>query len=223
MDPVTLALAKSYTDQRAGIKLRNLLANSSFEIDSNEDGLADHWTISGSFGPGMELVTDAVVGEKAQQRVWTTGAIRQIVSVDPAHICYGSIWFKRTVENTGSAIRLQLNVSGESGTYVTLPNAVTDWSRYSVETAECTELNVGRWSTETGTTIIDGAVLVDLTAAFGPGNEPTKAEMDVLFDDLIPNGWFEGELLLDGPLLFQWLLRLTRANAQAITSLGGGA
>lgn len=222
MDPVTLALAKSYTDQRTGIRLRNLLTNSSFEIDSNGDGLADNWTILGGFGT-MSLVPDAVVGEKAQQRVWTAGVIRQIVSVDPAHICYGSIWFKRTVENTDSVIRLRLNTSGQSGTFVNLPNAVTDWGRYSVEAAGCTDLGVGRWATETGTTIIDGAVLVDLTAAFGPGNEPTKAEMDVLFDELIPNGWFEGELLLDGPLLFQWLLRLTRANVQAITSLGGGA
>lgn len=222
MDPITLALAKSYTDQRAGIKLRNLLTNSSFEIDSNGDGLADNWTIWGNFGT-MSLVPDAVVGEKAQHRVWSTGVIRQIVSVDPAHICYGSIWFKRTVENTSSVIRLRLNGSWESGTFVNLPNAVTDWGRYSVRSAGCTELGVGRHISETGTTIIDGAVLVDLTAAFGPGNEPSKAEMDVLFDEIIPFGWFEGELLLDGPMLFQWLLRLTRANAQAITSLGGGA
>lgn len=223
MDPVTLALAKSYTDQRAGIKLRNLLANSSFEIDSNGDGLADHWTVVGGFGPGMELVTDAVVGEKAQQRVWTPGFIRQTVSVDPAHVCYGSVWFKRVVENTGNALRFRLNDTNQPDTFVNLPSDITDWGRYSVRSAECTRLEVGRWVTETGTTIIDGAVLVDLTEAFGPGNEPSKAEMDVLFDEIIPFGWFEGELVLDGPMLFQWLLRLTRANVQAITSLGGGA
>ncbi|MEN6638041.1 MAG: hypothetical protein ABFC95_02450, partial [Smithella sp.] len=53
---------------------------------------------------------------------------------------------------------------------------------------------------------ISSAVLIDLTAAFGAGLEPTKAEMDAILLKLFPdtNGWFDGSdtRLIDS----QWLL-----------------
>ena len=40
------------------------------------------------------------------------------------------------------------------------------------------------------TVTYDNVLLIDLTAAFGEGNEPTKAEMDAMLDSL--GGWFDG-------------------------------
>ena len=60
--------------------------------------------------------------------------------------------------------------------------------------------------------------IVDLTQAFGVGNEPTKAEMDELVK-ILPNGYFEGNL--QQKYLHIWQLKLIRQNRNAIVALGG--
>ena len=40
-------------------------------------------------------------------------------------------------------------------------------------------------------TTVDDVVIINLTAAFGAGNEPTSSEMDGILNQF-ENGWFSG-------------------------------
>ena len=66
----------------------------------------------------------------------------------------------------------------------------------------------------------DNITLINLTALFGAGNEPTKLEMDELMK-VIPNGWWNGEISLTQKQFMTWLLNLQRKNTNAIIALGG--
>jgi hypothetical protein len=65
---------------------------------------------------------------------------------------------------------------------------------------------------------LDNIVVIDLTAAFGAGNEPDKAYMDALLARLFPstNGWFDGTdtTVIDSQYLENW------ANPLFVTGLG---
>lgn len=65
---------------------------------------------------------------------------------------------------------------------------------------------------------INSVVIIDITNAFGKGNEPTKNEMDELIK-ILPNGYFEGDL--QNKYLHIWQLKLIRQNRNAIVALGG--
>lgn len=65
----------------------------------------------------------------------------------------------------------------------------------------------------------DGFLMIDLTDIFGEGNEPTKAEMDILVDML--GGWFDGNLTVNQTQITVWTLNMIRQNRYAITALGG--
>lgn len=76
-------------------------------------------------------------------------------------------------------------------------------------------------STATGQIMdVQTVTVVDLTATFGAGNEPTKAEMDTLVS-LVPNQWWDGELKPSQKLLLNWQLKMIRQNRTAIIALGG--
>ena len=63
-------------------------------------------------------------------------------------------------------------------------------------------------------------IVVNLTKIFGAGSEPTKLEMDELIK-IIPNNWWDGELLLTQKQYITWQLNLIRKNTNAIIALGG--
>ena len=46
-------------------------------------------------------------------------------------------------------------------------------------------------------THLDNVVLIDLTAAFGAGNEPTKEQMDAMLSQF-PNSYFNGTVSAGG-------------------------
>lgn len=53
-------------------------------------------------------------------------------------------------------------------------------------------------------------LLIDLTALFGAGNEPTVAQMDALMAQF-PNSWFDGtKNIAENDMLMQQLLRCLR-------------
>lgn len=58
-------------------------------------------------------------------------------------------------------------------------------------------------------------MVVNLTAIFGAGNEPSKEEMDTLIDIV---GWWDGEITLTQKQQLIWTLNLIRANTLAIAS-----
>ena len=66
---------------------------------------------------------------------------------------------------------------------------------------------------------ITNTSLINLTQAFGAGNEPTKEEMDSITDTI---GYFNGTHTITSKEQFNNLLKMLRTNALATTSLGGG-
>lgn len=63
----------------------------------------------------------------------------------------------------------------------------TEWKRLSfIEDEEFDRLVLGNSSVFTGMAWIDGVAMINLTAMFGPGNEPSKEECDILFANWIP-------------------------------------
>ena len=67
---------------------------------------------------------------------------------------------------------------------------------------------------------IDDVMVIDLTATFGAGNEPTKEEMDLLISTLGID-YFEGEITIPAQKVMQWQLALIRKNKNAIIAFGG--
>ena len=67
---------------------------------------------------------------------------------------------------------------------------------------------------------MDNFIRINLTETFGAGNEPTKAEMDLLFSTLGID-YFEGEITIPAQKIMQWQLAMIRQNRNAIIALGG--
>ena len=61
-------------------------------------------------------------------------------------------------------------------------------------------------------------MMIDLTATFGAGSEPTKEEMDKFIDF---TGYIDGEYALNNKEMLIWTLALIRRNKNAIITLGG--
>lgn len=67
---------------------------------------------------------------------------------------------------------------------------------------------------------LEKRILINLTEAFGAGNEPTREEMDTLIG-LVPDNFWEGTLNPTKKLLLNWQLKMIRQNRNAILALGG--
>lgn len=71
-----------------------------------------------------------------------------------------------------------------------------------------------------GTYIFDDIILINLTAAFGAGNEPTAAEMDAMLA-FYPNSWFDGTVnFAANPKMLPYLLNNIRNLNLEKTSYG---
>jgi len=62
--------------------------------------------------------------------------------------------------------------------------------------------------------------VINLTDAFGAGNEPTKEEMDELLT-YFPESWFDGRTTLPGKWVMTYLLNQVRNLKAAVVGLGG--
>ena len=142
---------------------------------------------------------------------------------------YVYVFFKARANKSGIArIQLMQNsiASGESFRFdVTLG---VEWSNYStVKKAGEIISNKGVYFGLDGSGFaaagdyidIQNALIVDLTATFGVGNEPTKQEMDLLITLL--GGWFDGTITPTQKQLANWYLKMIRQNRNAIIALGG--
>ena len=63
-------------------------------------------------------------------------------------------------------------------------------------------------------------LLMDITEAFGAGNEPTKEEIDELLS-YFPESWFDGKQNLPGKWVMTYLLNQVRDIKTAVVGLGG--
>jgi len=106
------------------------------------------------------------------------------------------------VRATGSVTPYTITLQGAGSTGVTLTSPVIGtWYLLSNANAGLNDGFSANWymalaypsiAEATGATIeVKWANMLDLTAAFGAGNEPTKSEMDLLLSKY-PNSWFNG-------------------------------
>lgn len=184
--------------------LNNLIGDSGFE--SSGAG----WTIGGGISS-----TYHKYGTKSAY-VTSSNINSYSIAVVSGHIYYASGWFL----TDSSAVNGQFDTSGGTAadmgnvalSSTSLPGTLT-WYRLSwIDTASATSITGFRVYTVSGTPYLnmDGLCLFDLTATFGAGNEPSKAEMDTLL----------------GGMTTQWIDRnaivvLTDAGAYRTTSIDG--
>jgi len=70
-------------------------------------------------------------------------------------------------------------------------------------------------NSQSTTAYYDGFSVIDLTAAYGAGHEPTKAQMDVVMSSL--GGWFDGTTLVEKILGGAYLNTGTTGSTEVIT------
>lgn len=88
----------------------------------------------------------------------------------------------------------------------TLTNMTSPWA-----------LEIREEDLTTNTIYLRDIFVLNLTQSFGAGNEPSKAEMDLLIDLV---GYFEGDSLSRNDIM-RWQLKMIRQNRNAIIALGG--
>ena len=165
-------------------KLTNLIKNGSFESNANS------WTLTGAT---TIVSTGAKFGTKALYHNGTGAVVDyagQPIPVKAGHRYIFSAWIKN-LSNVGAAIDVSTKGS------ILIPPS-TDYTYGSVEyvaTAnEVVNFVVG-WHNAVsngGGVWVDGVMLLDLTEAFGVGNEPSKAEVDASIQT--NGGWWDSDL-----------------------------
>ena len=213
----------------------NLIANGSFETDSNSDGLADGFL---KF-QAVTTIDNVIkfVGNASQkitaQYVLNSSMLYGIgkdLIIPNGNKVYASAWFKQNdYTKFDSLVRIAALNSSWTGalSFTEKSFAHNNWGRLS---------GIGIWNTTkprlmvhgrgkgTNTTSdfsnVDGFIAIDLTTIFGANNEPTASEMDTLMT-IIPNSWFDGTLNLTQTMIVNWQLKMIRQNRTAIIALGG--
>lgn len=123
----------------------NLLANNSFEVDSNSDGLADGWGIYNNDGAGAPTTASLTAGRitgNAQRVTWTgTNATSKGVAVSAGGGIRGGAWTPNKTYvvsfyargNAAQAFGMQLawNTAPATTTAIKNPNLTTSWQRYA--------------------------------------------------------------------------------------------
>lgn len=199
----------------------NMPVAGSFEADTNSDGLADGFALF-SYGTST-LDADCVVGSKAQKLSFTNsaGAARDVgIRGDPAtnsiaavngNKIYISGWVKKTANHTASdnlGIGIREYTSANAAVTASSPavSMTTSWARFSklftvaggATTAKVVLL--AYQSAANGTVseyLLDAVNMVNVTTAFGAGNEPSLADLDAMVLAKYPtHGYFTGSAVI---------------------------
>jgi hypothetical protein len=196
---------KTLNTNRSAMKLTNLVSNGGFENDTDADGYADYFNnTSGTLRATPSIETDGIFRTKAQKVVVDNGYCTksQTFTSVIGRKYYFSGWAKAVHFVAGTFY------IGVAATPAFANQVENDgmWKRYSeVHTATATITYAGERhsANSTGWFEIDGFLVIDLTATFGSGNEPTAAQMDRLLDKL--GGWFDGSTYVPISWCYDWL------------------
>jgi len=163
--------------QTVGVWGTNLISNGDFSngttgweaylstISESSGRLA--FTATGQYGKARAITAPTIIGHSYYARVKAT--------IPTAYVYYFGM------SNHESYIQ----VTGE-----------TSFSLVRVATAATTRVDFGdNRASGWQTAYLDNVCLIDLTAAFGAGNEPTAAQMDAYLA-AYPNSWFDGSALI---------------------------
>jgi hypothetical protein len=121
----------------------NLVKNSSFETDSNADGLADSWSAyngSPSTEPNTTLIVPGLNGGKAQRIAWGTNnttqkGVFQATGTAPLPGQWYTISFfaRASGSNVGKFVGLAFNVNPSTRVGMTTPALTTSFQRYVIQ------------------------------------------------------------------------------------------
>lgn len=202
----------SELDTRTAVEMTNKIINGDFS----------NGTTGGDRTNGTIAVVDGVC-EYTVTGINSSSSIsrKTIYNVIEGHKYYCCSYLLPKYDDTLTRLSL-------TGVQIVLPNPIANqWNSLSaVITAAFSGTTSFNTNHSTGLyavgdkIYIDNILCIDLTAAFGAGNEPTAAEMDTLLA-LFPNSWFDGTITLTQKQILVWTLNLIRKNTNAIVALGG--
>ena len=166
------------------ITLNNLLING-----SAESALSTEWVVTGTAVRGVTHPWFGAYGFEVTSHI-SGGAshLTQTVTSVSGHKYYGSAIGLRSGTN-GTGL---FKVNGSSASNYNTWYARQRESIVVTASSSSITFQMYVWA-NSGTTLTcyyDGAILIDLTEAFGSGNEPTADEMDAILDNRL-SGWFD--------------------------------
>lgn len=168
------------------LNFNQIITNGNNLIDTNGDGVSDGITISNA--TSLSIVDNA-------QRYTPTAQFGQIFRLGSATAndkTYARVMVKSTSNsvylNIGSSTGVTLGQYSGSGNFEWVSSVATkngtgtcSVAPYSFLTSNWVPIDILYWE------------FFNLTAIFGSGNEPTKAEMDTILNSYFPNYW-EGSI-----------------------------
>ena len=170
-------------DARTEFEAKNEIVNGDFSKDTNADGIADNWVAAN--GPVCSLIS----GEQTIENVDGIGNRR---IEQPIASIIGRKYYVRAQAKmvSGSGGRFQLYLGGAE-TILVSGATYTNYSQIVSSTISVGAVLQISVINAIGKMAVKNVVIIDLTAAFGAGKEPTLAEMDRLMARF-PNSWFDG-------------------------------
>ena len=125
----------------------------------------------------------------------------QVIGITAEHIYYVGVWRNVESGSIGTSGIYLASINGGTG-YLTVPQSSTTtggWYRhgttYTATTTRNEYLQFGRATAATYVAHFADALIVDLTLAFGAGNEPTKTEFETMLT-VFSNQWFNGTVVI---------------------------
>lgn len=182
--------------------LVNLLTNSDFS-NGTTGWIGSNATVTNVSNEGVMLASAV------------SGFVAQLVS----HTAGRRYYFSLTVRGTTAGALLRVNVAGLGEViFATTTAAQRVTTAYTASsTASYPARVLDTRSTGWDNIYLDSAVLIDLTACFGAGKEPSKDEMDAIMARY-PNSWFAKETPQLLPT-YDWL-KLTQGAATNLVQNG---
>ena len=201
LDKTTILSTAGLPNPTPIITLQNSPGQTSFEVDTDADGLADWWMVFLEGNPSLE--TDAKAGTYSQQISYNNESgvakwvgirgheYNNVIAAAHGDVLYVSIWAKKTANHTDEnpfllGIRVY-NTLRDTLTSAANPEGLTNqWKRYSglitisneESAAACLNAYVNCSNGAMAEIMFDGAVIFNVTTAFGKGNEPKLSQID---------------------------------------------
>ncbi|CZR03334.1 BppU family phage baseplate upper protein [Trichococcus collinsii] len=173
-------------DARTEFEARNMLANGDMALSTTTPNLADAWAIYGAIPVSVAGNIQTVLATAS-----ATGAFTQVFNVISGRKYYGRMGVKSDsalvkLRMAGTAITAadKFHSGGNNFEELSVISTATGTGGVELKTVD---LRTSAWTQFQ----IKYALVIDLTAAFGAGKEPTLAEMDRLMARF-PNSWFDG-------------------------------
>lgn len=196
MDGIMAKFTNSWFDGTKNLFRASDTLKKQIAIDARTEFDAKNDVVNGDFSKGTDWVLPSGFTIENNE-LKSTATTPYIVSTQNRLFIDGrKYYFKVSVKNT-SAIGCSCDVGVTAGSRMSFDGGSTSYISKSVifTTSGTTYRNVSLlFITETGDGLpryCDNVQLIDLTAAFGAGKEPTIAEMDKLMARY-PNSWFDG-------------------------------